>query len=283
MWGKRVYELSGKVALVTGAGGERGIGRAIAVRLAREGADVVVNDISARPHADGGSDWGGVTSVVSEIESLGRQAIGVLADISDAAQVDAMVRRALDRFGRIDILVNNAGSTPGKDRVPVVDLDEEAWDQVHRVNVKGTFLCCRAVARDMIRRGNGGKIIVMSSLTGKVGRPKFAAYGASKMALIGFTRSLALELAGHEINVNAICPGMVDTERIVRMAESEMPEGSSAEEYGKEMLSKRAPEIPLGRVGEADDVAKIAAFLASAESDYMTGQTINVSGGTWMD
>ena len=278
-----MYDLTGKVALVTGAGGERGIGRAIAVRLAREGADVVVNDVTDTPYAGGGSDWGGVLSVVEEIESLGRQAMPAVADVSNAADVQGMVDKALDRFGRVDILVNNASSTPGKDRVPVVDLDEAEWDLVQRVNVKGTFLCCKAAARPMIDRAEGGKIIVISSLTGKVGRARFAAYGASKMALIGFTRCLAMELAPDRINVNAICPGMVETERTAIIADAMKPEGVSVEQYLEEMQTIREPNIPLGRVAQAADVARTAAFLASAESDYMTGQTFNVSGGTLMD
>ena len=278
-----MYDLSGKVALITGSGGERGIGRAIAVRLAREGADVVVNDPSEKPHVGGGSGWHGVLSVVEEIESLGRNAIHAIADVSDAVAVQAMVDKALDRFGRVDILVNNASSTPGGDRVPVVDLEESEWDMVQRVNSKGSFLCSRAVARTMIDHAEGGKIIMISSLTGKVGRANFAAYGASKMALIGFTRCLAMELASSQINVNAICPGMVDTERMTFIAEVMRPEGVSVDQYLNEMRTIREPDIPLGRVAQAHDVAKTAAFLASAESDYITGQTFNVSGGTLMD
>ncbi|MCI0815633.1 MAG: SDR family NAD(P)-dependent oxidoreductase, partial [Chloroflexi bacterium] len=158
-----MYDLSGKVALVTGAGGERGFGRAIATRLAREGADVAVNDVAANPHGAGSGGWGGLDAVAREIEDGGRGALAVVADVSDSAQVDAMVAQVLDRFGRIDILVNNAGSRPGRDRVPVVELSEEAFDEVQRVNVKGTFLCSRAVARHMLERGGGGKIIVISS------------------------------------------------------------------------------------------------------------------------
>ena len=278
-----MYDLTGKIALVTGAGGERGIGRAIAVRLAQEGADVVVNDVTEKPYSGGGSDWRGVLSVVDEIESLGRQAMHAIADVSNAADVQSMVDKTLDRFGRVDILVNNASSTPGKDRVPVVDLEEAEWDLVQRVNAKGTFLCCRAVARTMIDRADGGKIIVISSLTGKVGRARFAAYGASKMALIGFTRCLAMELAPDRINVNAICPGMVETERTAMIADAMKPEGVSVEQYLEEMQTVREPNIPLGRVAQGADVARTAAFLASAESDYMTGQTFNVSGGTLMD
>ena len=164
-----MYNLNGKVALVTGAGGEHGIGRAIATRLAKEGADVIVNDVVSDPYAYDSNDWEGVPSVVREIEALGRQAATILADVSDADQVDVLVDEGIERFGHIDIFVNNAGSRPGPDRVPVVDLEEEAWDTVHGVNLKGTFLCCRAVARHLISRGGGGKIITVSSMLGKQG------------------------------------------------------------------------------------------------------------------
>ena len=162
-----MYNLNGKVALVTGAGGEHGIGRAICQRLAREGCDLVVNDLHAQPYSESG--WGGLPALVAEIEAAGQQALAVEADVSDAAQVEGMVQDALARFGRIDLLVNNAGSRPGPDRVPVVDLSEAAWDQVQTVNVKGTFLCSRAVARHLIDRGDGGKIINMASTAGRQG------------------------------------------------------------------------------------------------------------------
>ncbi len=273
-----MYDLNGKVALVTGAGGRRGIGRAIATRLAREGADVVVNDIATPPSPD----WDGAEAVVGEIQALGRPAMSVLADVSDALQVQDMVTRTLERFGHIDILVNNAGSQPGKDRVPVVDLEEEVWDLVQRVNARGTFLCCRAAAREMIARNQGGKIINISSTKGKQGAARHAAYSASKFAVIGFTQSLAAELAPHQINVNAICPGLVASERMRHMAASLKPEGESTESYMEHMKQQGKADIPLGRVGEGADIARTAAFLASAESDYMTGQAISVNGGAQM-
>ena len=277
-----MYNLEGKVALVTGAGGRRGIGRAIALRLAQEGVNVVVNDVVANPHQGAGAQWRGVADVAAEIEALGRQAMSVIADVSDSAQVEDMVRRTVDRFGRIDILVNNAGSPAGRDRVPVVELEEDAWDLVQRVNVKGTFLCSRAAAREMIRTGRSGKIIIISSGAGKRGMARYAAYCASKFALIGFTQSLALELAPHAVNVNAICPGLVDTERISGIAAALAPEGETGEQYRARMIEERAQVIPLGRVAEGADVAVIAAFLASPESDYLTGLSIPVAGGSLM-
>jgi NAD(P)-dependent dehydrogenase (short-subunit alcohol dehydrogenase family) len=281
-----MYDLNNKVAIVTGAGGRWGIGRAIALRLAQEGADVVVTDIQRGPGAirpaDRQAGWQGLPSVVSELEALGRQALAVYSDVSDSAQVADMVSQTLDRFGHIDILVNNAGSQPGRDRVPVVELEEDAFDEVQRVNVKGTYLCSKAVARHMIARGGGGKIIVISSGAGKRGRARYAAYCASKFALIGFTQSLAEELAPYRINVNAICPGLVDTERVDFIAAALAPAGEPAGEYRAQMIQERAVAIPLGRVATGDDIARMAAFLASSEADYLTGLSISVSGGSEM-
>ena len=283
-----MYNLNGKVALVTGAGGEHGIGRAIATRLAKEGADVIVNDVISDPYAYDSNDWEGVPSVVREIEGLGRQAMTILADVSDAEQVEALVNEGVEQFGHIDIFVSNAGSRPGPDRVPVVELEEEAWDTVHGVNLKGTFLCCRAVARHMISRGGGGKIITMSSMLGKQGSACCAAYAASKFGVIGFTQALAQELAPYHINVNAICPGIVNTERVSYIAAALSSEDITGEEWrtsGRhaEAMRQRNSEVPLGRVGVGEDVAKTAAFLASSESDYLTGLAINVAGGLVMN
>lgn len=283
-----MYNLNGKVALVTGAGGEHGIGCAIATRLAKEGADVVVSDVVSNPYAYISSGWEGAPSVVREIEALGRQAMAILADVSDADQVDALVGEGVERFGRIDIFVCNAGSRPGPDRVPVIELEEDAWDDVHNINLKGTFLCCRAVARHMINRGGRGKIITMSSVVGRQGSARHAAYAASKFGVIGFTQALAQELAPHHINVNAICPGVIDTERVSYIAAAMSSENISGEEWrtsGRhaEAMKQRNSEVPIGRVGVGEDVANTAAFLASSESDYLTGLAINVAGGLAMD
>ena len=282
-----MYDLNGKVAIVTGAGGRHGIGRAIALRLAQEGADVVVTDIQRSTDAmrpeDRQAGWRGLDSVVGEIEALGRQALGLFSDVSDLAQVSVMVAQTVERFGHIDILVNNAGSQPGRDRVLLVDLEEDAFDEVMRVNVKGTYLCSRAVATHMVGRGGGGKIIIISSGAGKRGRARFAAYCSSKFALIGFTQSIAQELAEHRINVNAICPGLVDTERTDFIAAALAPEGQSAEEHRVLMIRERSQTVPLGRVAQGDDIARTAAFLASGESDYLTGLSISVAGGSEMN
>ncbi len=187
-----MYDLSEKIALVTGAGGEHGIGRAIAMRLAEDGADLAVSDVTEAPYADGGSDWAGLPQVVDEIRALGRRSIGITADVTKSVEVENMIREVIDEFGRVDILVNNAGALAGPDRVSVTELDEAVWDQVQLVNVKGTFLCCRTTARHMIDRDGGGKIINMSSRLGKCGEARHTAYCASKFAVIGFTQSLAM-------------------------------------------------------------------------------------------
>ena len=278
-----MYNLDGKVALVTGAGGRNGIGRAIALRLAEEGADVAVNDIVERPYAADDTEWGGLPDVVREIVAMNRRAISVVADVSEAHQVEKMVEKTVTHFGRIDILVNNAGTKAGKDRVPVVDLAEEDWDRVQRVNVKGVFLCCRAVARHLIAQGTGGKIINLSSLRGKQGAASYAAYSASKFAVIGLTQSLAHELAPHRINVNALCPSLVDTERVAHLASAFMSQDLSTDEQRAEYVRQSEQSVPLGRLAEGADVAKMAAFLASEEAAYLTGVSIPVAGGALMD
>ena len=282
-----MYDLNGKVAIVTGAGGKNGIGRAIATRLAAEGADVVVTDISQSVEAirevDMRDGWEGLPSVVKEIEAMGRQSLGLFSDVSDSVQVDGMLQSVLDHFGKVDILVNNAGSRPGKDRVPVIELEEEAFDEVMRVNVRGTYLCSRALARHMVERGNGGKIISISSGAGKKGIARYAAYCASKFAIVGFTQALAQELASDKINVNAICTGLVDTERVDFIASALAPEGESSEEHRAMMIRERNLRVPMGRVAVGEDIANMAAFLASNQSDYVTGLSISVSGGSEMN
>ena len=195
-----------------------------------------------------------------------------------------MVDGTLSEFGKIDILVNNAGAPAGPDRVPVVDLEEDVWDQVLSVNLKGTFLMSQAVSRHMIQRGGGGKIINMSSVSGKKGAARFAAYCSSKFGVIGFTQSLALEMAKHNVTVNAICPSLIETERVYGMASALKPDPKiSTEEWRDVMVDRAGSSNPLGRIGQAQDVADVAAFLASSQADYLTGLAINVAGGSHMD
>ena len=276
-----MYQLDGKIALVTGAGGEHGLGRAIALRLAQEGADVAINDVVAQ--RDAAAAWAGLPDLAAEIEALGRRSLSLVADVSNADQVDAMVEQVVGSLGRIDILVNNAGALAGRDRTPVVELEESEWDRIQNVNVKGVFLCSRAAARAMIAQAQGGKIINMSSISGKKGSARFAAYCASKFAVRGFTQALALELAPYHINVNAICPGLIETERVADMAAALAPADVSVESYRQSMIERSSATTPLGRIGQAADVARMAAFLASAESDYLTGLSISVAGGSYFD
>ena len=274
-----MYELNGKTAIVTGAGGRAGIGRGIAKRLAAEGASVAVCDLNycSTP------DWGGLQAVVDEINTEGGSAVGLTGSVSDSSDVSSIIAGTISAFGQIDILVNNAGAPAGPDRVPVVELEEKVWDLILGVNLKGTFLMSQAVSRHMIHRGGGGKIINMSSVSGKKGAARFAAYCSSKFGVIGFTQSLALELGEHKINVNAICPGLVETERVFGLASALKPmDGTSTGEWRDVMVETVNTTNPLGRIAQAKDVADVAAFLASSESDYLTGLSINVAGGSYM-
>ena len=273
-----MYDLNGKVALVTGAAGAQGLGRAIALRLAQEGADLVINDLN-----EDKAPRQGLPAVASEIEALGRRALPVYADVSSSQDVQRMVDTALTAFGRIDILVNNAGAPAGRDRVPVVELEEDAFDLIQRVNVKGAFLCSRAAARAMLAQGEGGRIINISSTAGRKGVARYAAYCTSKFAVRGFTQALALELAPHGITVNAICPGLVATERIDDIASALAPAGTNIADYRQGMMESEIAGIPLGRMTEPDDIARMAAFLASEEAAFLTGMSYVVDGGGQMD
>jgi len=276
--------LQGKVAMVTGCGGERGLGRGIARRLAAAGADLVLTDIvptgtpvlATKPIGR----WGGLSAVAAEAMVEGVRAISALVDIRSAPQIDGVVAQALAAFGRIDILVNNAASPPGADRVPVVDLSEEAWDAVLDTNLKGTFLVSRAVARVMLRGKIRGRIVNIASDRAKVGTANLAAYCASKFGLVGFTQSLAMELAPAGITVNAVCPGGVDSERLDYLGRRE--DGSYDEEVRAAEIQRRGTLNPLGRLTRPEDVAEVVAFLASDGAEYLTGQAINVAGGSVM-
>jgi meso-butanediol dehydrogenase / (S,S)-butanediol dehydrogenase / diacetyl reductase len=272
--------LSGKVALVTGAGGRLGIGRGIAMRLAQQGADVVVNDVRSGGASNG--EWGGMEQVVADIRALGRRSIGIVADIGDAQSVQAMVKQAAQEFGRIDILINNAGATAGKDRVPVIELQEGEWDRVQRINSKGSFLCSQAVARLMLSTRVKGRIINIASTAGKTGRATYAAYCASKFAVIGLTQSLAQELAPEGITVNAVCPSLIATERIEDLAKAATKPGSSIEDQRAAIVARASVLSPTGRMATVDDVTGVVVFLASDEASYLTGLAINVAGGVVM-
>ncbi len=276
--------LKGKVAFVTGAAAKRGMGRAVAVRLAKEGADVVVSDKFAEPKSAwaGDENWKGLEDVVNEIEALDQKGLAAVAGVENSAEVDAAVKAAIDKFGKIDILVNCAG-TRGPVGVPVVKGNEADWRQQFDVNAIGPFIVSRAVARHMIERNEGGKIVHIASAAGKLGVPGSAAYAASKWALIGFVQALALELAPYKINVNAINPGFFATNlRDEDATERAKKAGITIEEFRTDEYKKLLTMIPLKRMGKVEDIANVIFFLVSDQSDYMTGQAINITGGHLM-
>lgn len=274
--------LSGKVAMVTGCGGEHGIGRGIARRLAADGADLVLTDVAPRGtrivNTKPETGWGGLEAIAEEIRAVGQRAITALLDVRSAAQIERVIAATLDAFGRLDILVNNAAAPPGADRVPVVQLSEEAWDVVLDTNLKGSFLCAKAAASLMLRQKIRGRIINIASDRAKIGTASLAAYCSSKFGLVGFTQSLAMELAPAGITVNAICPGGVDSERLDYLGRRE--DGAYDQERRAERVKQLSAAVPLGRLTRPEDVAEVAAFLASDAAEYITGQAINVSGGT---
>ena len=275
-----MYDLKGKVAIVTGAGRKLGIGRAIALRLAREGADVAVADICREfeEFPDYGLGmWEGLKSTADEVSALGVRGLPLKVDVTDSQAVDEMVAQTMDAFGHIDILVNNAGGVVGP--MPVLWIEEAAWNKTLAINATGTFLCSQRVARTMIARREGGKIINISSIAGKGRALALAAYCAAKAAVLGLTRVLAFELAASGIQVNAVCPGQVDTE--LQRWGWELEAKFRGVPY-EEIVNEELERIPLGRLETTDDVANLVAFLASDQSDYMTGQGINVDGGIVM-
>ena len=213
---------------------------------------------------------------------MGRRALALTCDVSDEASVNSAMQKALATMGRIDILVNNAGARAAGDRVPVVDLPKEEWDRVLNVNLTGTFLCSRAAARHMVARGGGGRIISVSSASGLRGIARFGAYCSSKFGIIGFTQSLALELASHGITVNAICPSLTATERVGHMASVLSDPKLPLEEATDALLSRAAANTPMGRLAQPEDLARTVAFLASDEADFLTGLAIPVTGGAMM-
>jgi NAD(P)-dependent dehydrogenase (short-subunit alcohol dehydrogenase family) len=273
--------LSGKVAMVTGCSGERGIGRAVARRLAADGADLVLTSSGVRLAINRPTNgWGGLETVAQEVRDVGQRALTVSLDVRSAAQIAAAVDHTLKQFGRLDILVNNAAAPAGADRVPVVKLSEEAWDIVLDVNLKGAFLCAKAAAEAMLAQRIRGRIINIGSDNSKVGQPRLAAYCASKFGLVGFAQALAMELAPAGITVNTVCPGPVDTERVDHFGRRE--DGTYDETRRAARIEELSAVTPLGRLATPKDVADLTAFLASDEAEYITGQAINLVGGLIM-
>ena len=276
--------LNGKVAFVTGAGSSRGMGRRVALRLAKEGADVIVHDKFAAPKSawTGDEEWSGLDEVVQEIEAMGRKGLAVVAGIENTAEVEAAVQTAIDKFGKIDILVNCA-AIRGPVGVTVADGDEKEWRLMFDINTIGPFIISKAIARDMIKRNEGGKIVHIASDAGKIGVPGSAAYAASKWAVIGLVESLALELAPYKINVNAINPGFFSTNLRDNDAVKKSAKGGiSIEKFREEEYKMLDSMVPLKRMGKVEEIADLIFFLVSDQSDYITGQNININGGNFM-
>ncbi|TRZ38758.1 3-oxoacyl-[acyl-carrier-protein] reductase [Niallia circulans] len=246
-------KLDGKTALVTG--GSRGIGRAIALKLAKEGANVAVNYAGSAALAN---------EVVEEIKQLGKDAIAIQCDVSNGESVANMIKETIDHFGSLDILVNNAGIT--RDNL-LMRMKEAEWDDVINTNLKGVFHCTKAVTRQMMKQRKG-RIINITSIVGVTGNPGQANYVAAKAGVIGLTKTTAKELAARNITVNAVAPGFITTDMTDKLPE----------DVKNAMLS----QIPLAKFGEPDDIANAVVYLASDESNYITGQTIHIDGGMYM-
>jgi 3-oxoacyl-[acyl-carrier protein] reductase/meso-butanediol dehydrogenase/(S,S)-butanediol dehydrogenase/diacetyl reductase len=265
-------ELAGKVAIVTGAGRMRSIGRPIARLLARAGADIVVTGTGRSPERypddEKAAGWRDIESVADEVRAEGARCLALVSDVRDEAAVDALVARTVRELGRVDILVNNAGAPRGEDRVASVDLSYAAWKQVVVTNLDGTFLLSRAAARELIRQGQGGSIVNISSIASKLAPANTAAYAASKAGINALSHSLAMELAPHKIRVNAVCPGVIDTYRM-----DDVGRGEAWQQMVKQM-------IPLGYAGDGWEIAEMTLFLASPRGAWITGQALNVDGGT---
>ena len=276
--------LEGKVALVTGAGGMRGVGRATVMKLAGLGADIALTDVHREtedlPPAEVRNSWRGIDAVREEVEAEGRSAFPVYCDLGDSAQIEQMVDRVMDHYGRIDILVNNARAIIGRDKVPVTELEQEVWEHFLRINATAPYLLTKEVGRRMIEAGNGGRIINIASNASKQASATGAAYSASKFAVLGLTQASALDLAPYGITVNAVCPGPINTDRMSYWERDQAADrGISQEEFRSQIVQAGAQASPLGRIAEPQDVANVVAFLASDEASFVTGQAYNVNGG----
>ncbi len=262
--------LDGKVAVVTGAGRMRSIGRPIAVELARAGCDVVLTGTGRAPDRfpddEQAAGWRDIESVADEVRALGRRALAVVSDVSDPVAVDDLAGQVVRELGRVDIVVNNAGAARGDDRVPVVDLPVDEWRTVIDVNLTGTFLMSRAFGKLLVTRGDGGSIVNISSVAGKLMGATTAAYSASKAGIHALTCAMASEVGRANVRVNAICPGLIDTSRMDYVGD-----GSARD--------RLVAQVPLGHMGTGDDIAWMTVFLCSDQGAWISGQLYTVDGG----
>lgn len=247
-------KLKGKVAIITGS--TRGIGKAIALRFAKEGASVVIT----------GRRQETTNVIAGEFKKLGYKALPIACDVSNSKQVKQLVEKTVKEFGKVDILVNNAGVV---DFASFLELTEEQWDRLMATDLKGVYLCSQAVAKEMTKQGHGGKILNIASIAGFIGFPRLAHYCAAKAGVIQLTKEIAIELALHKINVNAIGPGVIETDMTKDMLKD------------PEQMKLLLARIPWGRIGKPEDIANAALFLVSDEADYITGITLFVDGG-WL-
>jgi 3-oxoacyl-[acyl-carrier protein] reductase/meso-butanediol dehydrogenase/(S,S)-butanediol dehydrogenase/diacetyl reductase len=277
-------ELTGRVALITGAGGMKGVGRATALTLAQHGADLALTDVQRAPEdlppAEVRIGWRGIDSVAEEVRALGRRCLTIPCDLGDHDHIQELVQGVLAHFGRIDILVNNARAIIGRDKVPITELREEVWDHFLTINTTAVFLLTKLVGREMVRQGRGGRIINIASNAAKQASAMGAAYSASKFAVLGLTQASALDLAPYGITVNAVCPGPINTDRLSYWERAKAEEqGIPLEELRATIVKNMGQATPLGRIAEPEDVAHMVAFLASDEACFITGQAYNVNGG----
>ena len=276
--------LEGKTALITGAGGMRGVGRASALKLASQGADIAITDVQRDatdlPPGEVRVEWRGIQSVAEEVEALGRRCFPVYCDLGEDQQIARLVDEVKDRFGRIDILVNNARAVIGRDKTPVTELSKDVWDHFLAINTTAVFLCTKLVGQEMVERGEGGRIVNIASNAAKQASAMGAAYSASKFAVLGLTQASALDLAPYNITVNAVCPGPINTDRMSYWERDRAAErGVPLEDLRSGIVRDAAERTPLGRIAEAEDVANMVAFFASEEASFITGQAYNVNGG----